>query len=73
MTKPTIKALMEAVPVSKSYASVILNDGMIPLNLAALVYRETGWRHGSVTEMSPKTLREIADKQPWTPPKERAA
>jgi hypothetical protein len=78
MTKPNIPTLMDAVPVSKSYASVILNvDGKQrqspPLNLAALIYQRTGWRHPSVAELSHEALVEIAEKQPWSPPKERAA
>lgn len=73
MTKPNIPTLMEAVPISKSYAAVILQDGKDgvqtpPLNLAALIYCKTGWRHSTVAEMSGEALTEIAEKQPWTPP-----
>lgn len=78
MTKPSLKILMDAVPISKSYAAVILQDGKDgvqtpPLNLAALIYIKTGWRHSIVSEMSKKTLEEIAEKQPWAPPKPREA
>ena len=78
MPKLTIKSLQDVVPISKSYAAVILKDGKDgaqppPLNLAALIYCKTGWRHHTVSEMTPKTLREIAEKSPWSPPKERAA
>lgn len=77
MSKPNIKSLMEKVPVSKSYAAVILQDGKDgaqppPLNLAALIYCKTGWRHQIVSEMSAAALKEIAAKQPWVSPKERA-
>lgn len=78
MDKPSLRKLMDAVSLSKSYAHVILQDGANgvqtpPLNLAALIYRETGWRHSLVAEMSHDALIEIAEKQPWSPPKERAA
>ena len=80
MPKPTIKQLMDAVPISKSYASLILQDGKDgaqtpPLNLAALIYRETGWRHSTISKMTKPTLYEIARTHPWTPPppKEKAA
>lgn len=74
MDKPNLRSLMEAVPLSKSYAAVILNGKQAPpLNLAALIYRETGWRHSLVAEMSDEALTEIAEKQPWSPPKAKAA
>jgi hypothetical protein len=58
---------MDAVPVSKSYAAMIRNGQPIPLNLAALVFERTGWRHPLVSQMSDNTVIEIAQKQPWTP------
>ena len=73
METPTLKAIMAAAPVSKSYAAVIRNGKTCPLNLAAMVYCETGWRHPVTEELSDETLRDIAAKQPWTPPKDRAA
>lgn len=79
MEKPSLKSLMEAVPISKSYAALILQDAdkapqTPPLNLAALIFRETGWKHHIIAEMSDEALAEIADKHPWTPPaKARAA
>lgn len=73
MDKPNIPALMSAVTISKSYAAVILKDGKDgaqspPLNLAALIYCKTGWRHSLIADMSDDALREIAEKQPWAPP-----
>lgn len=78
MPKPTIRELMDLIPMSKSYAAVILQDGEKgaqppPLNLAALIFCKAGWRHHTVSEISDQALTEIAEKQPWTPPKERAA
>lgn len=78
MPKPKIKSLMELVGVSKSYAAVILKDGTDgaqppPLNLAAVIYCRTGWRHHTVSDMSARALKEIAEKQPWVSPKERLA
>lgn len=70
---PSIRKIMDAVPVSKSYAAVIRNGQSIPLNLAAAVYVKTGWRHPVISQLSDATVAEIAEKQPWTPPKERAA
>lgn len=64
---------MDAVPVSKSYAALIRNGQSIPLNLAAVVFERTGWRHPLISQLSDATVREIAQKQPWAPPKKRAA
>lgn len=72
-SKPKIKDLMAAVQVSKSYAAVIRNGQPIPLNLAAMVYQRTGWRHPVISQLSDATVHEIAEKQPWLPTKERAA
>ena len=71
--KPSLKDLMETVKVSKSYAAVIRNEQPIPLNLAAMVFLKTGWRHPLVSQLTDATVTEIAQKQPWTPPKKREA
>lgn len=71
--KPSLKDIMDAVPVSKSYAAVIRNGQSIPLNLAAAVYLKTGWRHPAISQLSDATVTEIAQKQPWVSPSERAA
>jgi len=71
--KPTIRELMDAVPVSKSYAALIRNGQSIPLNLAALVFERTSWRHPLISQLSDATVLEIAQKQPWSPPKKQAA
>lgn len=71
--KIKIKDIMAAVPVSKSYAAVIRSGAPIPLNLAATVYQRTGWRHPDISQLSDATVAEIAEKQPWAPPKKRAA
>lgn len=73
MKQPSLKTIMDAVDVSKSYAAVIRSGQSIPLNLAAIVYRETGWRHPLVTGMSRPTLLEIARTQPWSSPKAKAS
>lgn len=70
---PSIPALMDAVRCSKSYAALIRNGQSIPLNLAAVVFERTGWRHPLVAQLSDATVIEIAQKQPWSPPTERAA
>lgn len=69
---PSIPALMEALRCSKSYAALIRNGQSIPLNLAAVVFERTGWRHPLVSQLSDATVKEIAEKQPWTPPVKKA-
>lgn len=73
MEKPSLRNLMDAVTISKSYAALILQDAdkapqTPPLNLAALIFCKTGWKHHTVAGMSDDTLIEIAEQQPWTPP-----
>ena len=74
METPNIPALMKAVKVSKSYAAVIRKgEQSIPLSLAAAIYAATGWRHRVISQLSDATVNELAQKQPWSPPKKRAA
>lgn len=74
MEKPTIRTLMEAVPISKTYAAVILNGEQPPSRpLAIYIYRQTGWRHDLIRDLSDEQLDMFEAVEPWTPRKADAA
>lgn len=56
MGKPTIRQLMDAVPISKAWASVILSEDMqaAPPSraLAVHIYRQTGWKPPVIADLS---------------------
>jgi hypothetical protein len=75
MAVPTPKELVEAGGISLSYANKILLDGehrrTPPRSLAILIFRKTGWRHSSITELTEDQMQVFEQVDPWTPPKER--
>jgi hypothetical protein len=70
MDKPSPKALVEAAGISPSYASMILSDGehkrIPPRSLAILIYRETGWRHDCIAELTDEQMKLLEEIEPWT-------
>lgn len=57
---------------------MILNDSddpalrrVPPRSLAILIFRKTGWRHPSITELPEDQMQVFEQHDPWTPPKER--
>lgn len=74
MEKPRVKQLVEAVRISKGYASDILNSKQAPSRpLAIHIFQATGWKHSSIADLSPAQLDMLANIDPWTPVSERAA
>lgn len=74
MTKPTTKAFSEAAGISIGYASDILNGNRaMPRSLAIHMLQTSGWQHESIAELTDAQITMLAELEPWTPPKERAA
>jgi transcriptional regulator with XRE-family HTH domain len=72
MGKPTIRQLMDAVGISKSYASIILSGKQDPSRpLAIHIYRQTGWKADLIANLSDAEIdtledaEKVAGKLPW--------
>lgn len=73
-TAPSPKELVEVTGISSSYASMILSGDRKPArSLAIRIFRETGWTHESIAELTEKQMRVFEEVDPWIPPKEREA
>lgn len=73
MNKPTISELMEKVGISKSYACEILGEKKPSRPLAIAIFRETGWRHDRISNLTDQQLAAFEAVEPWVPASERAA
>jgi hypothetical protein len=74
MDKPSIRDLMEAAGISKSYACEILGtantEPKAPSRpLAIRIYRETGWRHESIADLTDEQIAVLEELDPWQPRK----
>lgn len=74
MQKPSIKDLMAAAGISKSYACEILGtentDPKAPSRpLAIRIYRELGWRHDSIADLTDEQMTVLEELDPWQPRK----
>jgi hypothetical protein len=68
--------LADAADISKSYASEILSGKRHPSRpLAIHIYRQTGWRHASIADLTDEQLAMLEEIEPWSPkaPTSRAA
>jgi hypothetical protein len=49
---------------------MILSDGehkrIPPRSLAILIYRETGWRHDCIAELTDEQMKLLEEIEPWT-------
>ena len=77
MDKPSIKDLMEAAGISKSYACEILGTDNTPpkapsRSVAIRIYRETGWRHESIADLTEEQMTLLEQIDPWQPKKAAA-
>lgn len=67
MAKPTIKELVEATGISKTYASVILSGAQDPSRpLAIFIYRRLGWKHHSIAPLTGDQIAMLEEIEPWT-------
>lgn len=76
MQKPSPKALCEAAGISQSYASMILSDETKHRReptraLALLMFREFGWRHPVIADLTDEQIAVLQEVETWTPPAER--
>jgi hypothetical protein len=75
MEIPSPKALVDASGISPSYASMILSDGehkrTPPRSLAIRIFRETGWKHPSITDLTETQMKVFEEVDPWVAPKNR--
>lgn len=74
MEKPTIKHLMDAAGISKSYACEILGtDNTAPKAparpLAIYLYRKIGWRHESIADLTDDQMAVLEQLDPYQPKK----
>lgn len=74
MTKPTTSAFAEVAGISMGYASDLLNGKRdMPRSLAIHMLKTSGWQHESIEDLTDAQITMLAELEPWTPPKERAA
>jgi len=74
MEKPRVKDLVEAVSISKTYASDILAGKQSPSRpLAIEIFRKTGWRHELIAGMTKQEIAVLERVDPWVPVSDRAA
>lgn len=74
MEKPRVKELVEAVGISKSYASDILGEKQAPSRpLAIRIFRRTGWRHDILAGITDEQLSVLETVEPWVPTAERVS
>lgn len=74
MTQPSIAALMDAVGISKTYASDILGNRQPPSRaLAVHIFRKTGWKAPVIADLSEPQIDVLEQALgPWQPPKSAA-
>jgi hypothetical protein len=54
--------------ISPSYANEIVNGRREPSRALAIhIFRKTGWRHPSITDLTEDQMRVLEDVDPWTP------
>ena len=64
--QPRTMDLATSAGISKSYASEILNGLRTPArSLAIHIYRRTGWRHGSISELTDEQMAMLEQIEPW--------
>lgn len=80
MDKPTPKELVDATGISPSYASMILNDDVASDNrriparsLAIKIFRDLGWRHPVIADLTEDQMKVFEEVDPWTGPRKAAA
>lgn len=68
MENLSVKALVEAVGISKGYASDILNQKQAPSRpLAIHIFRATGWRHAVISDLTNEQIDVLESVEPYKP------
>lgn len=67
--KPGTTELSKAAGISKGHASDILNDASTrqpSRSLAIHIFRETGWKHSSIADLTNEQIAVLEQVEPWT-------
>jgi hypothetical protein len=67
--KPGTTELSKAVGISKGHASDILNDAsdrQPSRALAIHIFRQTGWKHSSIADLTDEQIEILEQVEPWT-------
>lgn len=60
--------------ISQAYASLIVRGERSPSRpLAIRMFREFGWKHPVLADLSDEQITMLESIEPWTPTKDRAA
>jgi transcriptional regulator with XRE-family HTH domain len=74
MQKPSFTTLVEAAGISRGYASDILNGKQSPSRpLAIHIFRQTGWKHGLIADLTDAQIEVLESVEPWVPRQDAAA
>ena len=66
MEPPRTMELASTAGISKSYASEILSGARQPSrSLAIHIFRQTGWRHSSIADLSEEQIVLLESIAPW--------
>jgi transcriptional regulator with XRE-family HTH domain len=68
MEKPTQTEMQERLGISQGYASMILRDERTPAKgLAIRIFREFGWRHPVIADLTDAQIDTLEQVFPWEP------
>lgn len=68
MEQPRPRELVDKAGISKSYASEILNGLRQPSRpLAIHIFRQTGWKHALISDLSDEQIKVLETIEPWSP------
>ena len=71
---PTQTDLIETAGISQTYASFILNGKRVPSrSLAIHLFKELGWRHECIADLTDAQIETLATVEPWVSPRDREA
>jgi transcriptional regulator with XRE-family HTH domain len=72
MEKPTQTEMQERLGISQGYASLLLRGVRDPAKgLAVRIYREFGWRHRVIADLSDEQIDMLEQMFPWSPVSDR--
>ena len=66
--EPSMNGRLVALGMSKTYASQILSGKQRPpISLAILIFRETGWKHERIAQLTEQQMALLEEIEPWQP------
>ena len=72
MEKPHYTQLMERIGLSQPYASQVLTGAKKPSRaLSIRIYREFGWRHDVIADLTDDQIAVLEQIEPWQSPTEQ--